>query len=250
MATPHGDQLIGGLQQEYWREIWETKYYPDEAWSDLGGGGWLEVAIPEEYGGQGRGISELATVIEAVEATGGWPMTLKFVISPLFGGETLTSHDTEQIYPQTESLTPMMNYPDLDRVKPGAIGKSMFPDFDHEAWIEDDGNRLNPGEECELVKTDSAAMVGYYKQPEKTKETLQDRKIYSGDVVRQDEDGHFYYVDRKKFMVRRGGENISAQEVENVVDELDGVSESAIVPVPTISTAMRSRHTYCARVRA
>jgi crotonobetaine/carnitine-CoA ligase len=75
-------------------------------------------------------------------------------------------------------------------------------------------------------------MQGYWKQPEKTNETLQDGKTYSGDIVRQDEDGYFYYLDRKKFMVRRSGENISAQEVENVIDEHPDISESAIIPVP------------------
>ena len=141
--------------------------------------------------------------------------------------------DVVQIYSQTESLTLLMNHPNLDRVRPGAIGKPMFPDFGHEAWAEDDdSNRLDPGELGELVRTDPAAMVGYYEQPLKTEETLRDGRTYSGDIVRQDEEGYFYYVDRKKFMVRRGGENISAQEVENVLDEFSGISESAIVPVP------------------
>lgn len=163
---------------------------------------------------------------------------LELAIGPISGElwehfEEKFDLDVVQIYSQTESLTLLMNHPDLDRVRPGAIGKPMFPDLDHEAWIEDeDGTRLEPPAHGELIRTDPAAMVGYYERPEKTEETLHDGKIYSGDVVRQDEDGYFYYVDRKKFMVRRGGENISAQEVENVVDELPGVSESAIVPVP------------------
>jgi len=138
-----------------------------------------------------------------------------------------------QIYSQTESLTLLMNYPDVEEMSVGAIGKPMFPDFGHEAWVEgEDGTRLGPGEEGELVRTDPAAMIEYWDRPAKTEETLRDGKIYSGDVVRTDEDSFFYYVDRKKFMIRRSGENISAQEVESVIDELPGVSESAIIPVP------------------
>ena len=68
--------------------------------------------------------------------------------------------------------------------------------------------------------------------PEKTEETLRDGVIYSGDIVRSDEEGYYYYVDRKKFMVRRSGENISAQEIENVIDERPDVEESAIIPTP------------------
>lgn len=88
--------LIEDYGEEYWRGIREEKRYPEEAWTDLGEGGWLGVAIPEEYGGQGMGMKELAAVIEEVGAAGGWPMTLKFVISPVFGGETLVAHGTEQ----------------------------------------------------------------------------------------------------------------------------------------------------------
>lgn len=87
--------LIEEYGREYWREIREERRYPEEAWRDLGEHGWLGVAIPEEYGGQGLGIQELAMVIEEVGAAGGWPMTLKFVLSPLFGGETLVAHGTE-----------------------------------------------------------------------------------------------------------------------------------------------------------
>jgi crotonobetaine/carnitine-CoA ligase len=138
-----------------------------------------------------------------------------------------------QIYSQTESPTLLMNHPDPDRVRVGALGKPMFPDEGHEAWvIDEDGDEVAPDELGELVRTDPGAMIGYWDQPEKTEETLRDGTIYSGDVVRRDADGYFYYVDRKKFMVRRSGENIAAQEVENVIDELPGVVTSAIIPVP------------------
>ena len=138
-----------------------------------------------------------------------------------------------QIYSQSESPTLLMNHPDPAKVKVGAIGKPMFPDEGHEAWVEDeDGNRVDPGTPGELVRTDPGSMIEYWNQPEKTRETLRDGNTYSGDVVKQDEDGYLYYIDRKKFMVRRGGENISAQEVENVIDELPGVETSAIFPVP------------------
>jgi acyl-CoA synthetase (AMP-forming)/AMP-acid ligase II len=138
-----------------------------------------------------------------------------------------------QLYSQTESLTVLANHPDPEKVRVGSIGKPMFPDLGHEAWVEDeDGNELGPGERGELVRTDPGAMIGYRDLPEKTRETLRERVVYSGDVVYRDEEGYVYYVDRKKFMVRRAGENVSAQEVEDVIDELDGVSESAVIPAP------------------
>ncbi|WP_255150843.1 class I adenylate-forming enzyme family protein [Halorarius halobius] len=141
--------------------------------------------------------------------------------------------DVVQIYSQTESTTLLMNHPDLDARKPTAIGKPMFPDLGHEAWVLDEaGEEVPAGETGELVRTDPGCMDGYWNMPEKTTETLREGKIHSGDVVRRDEEGFLYYVDRKKFMIRRGGENISAQEIETVVDELPGVAESAAIPVP------------------
>ncbi|MEF8774791.1 MAG: AMP-binding protein, partial [Halobacteriales archaeon] len=138
-----------------------------------------------------------------------------------------------QLYSQTESLTLLANHPERQAVKIGAIGEPMFADLGHEAWVEgEDGERLPPDTEGELVRTDPGHMLEYRDMPEKTRETLRDGAIYSGDVVTMDADGHCYYVDRKKFMVRRAGENISAQQVEDVIDELDGVAESAVIPVP------------------
>ncbi|MFB6310535.1 MAG: class I adenylate-forming enzyme family protein [Salinirussus sp.] len=138
-----------------------------------------------------------------------------------------------QLYSQTESLTLLANHPAPDQVKIGAIGQPMFPDLGHEAWVEsEDGDRLPPDTEGELVRTDPGHMLEYRDMPEKTRETLRNGAIYSGDIVTVDADGYFYYVDRKKFMVRRAGENISAQQVEDVIDEHEGVAESAIIPVP------------------
>jgi crotonobetaine/carnitine-CoA ligase len=163
---------------------------------------------------------------------------LEWAIGPIATGvwedfEATFDLDVLQLYSQTESLTVLANHPDPDKVKIGAIGQPMFPDLGHEAWVEDEeGNRLPPGEEGELLRTDPGAMLEYRDRPEKTRETLRDGTIYSGDVVYQDEDGYVYYVDRQKFMIRRAGENISAQQVEDVIDELDGVAESAVIPVP------------------
>lgn len=87
--------LMEKYDEEYWSEIRRTGEFPEAAWEDLGENAWLGVAIPEEYGGQGMGIDEMAIVIEEVGAAGAWPLGLKFVLSPVFGGETLVAHGTE-----------------------------------------------------------------------------------------------------------------------------------------------------------
>ena len=138
-----------------------------------------------------------------------------------------------QLYSQTENPVLLVNYPDLDERRHGAIGKPMFPDLGHEVkLVDDEGEEVPPGEPGELLRTDVGAMAEYLGMPEATAETIRDGWLHSGDVARADADGFYYYVDRKKFMVRRAGENISAREVENVIDELDGVEASAVFPAP------------------
>lgn len=88
--------LMDSYDDAYWADIRESGRYPSEVWTELGENGWLGVAIPEKYGGQGMGIQELALVIEELGASGGWPITLQIVVSPLFGGETLVAHGTEE----------------------------------------------------------------------------------------------------------------------------------------------------------
>ena len=76
-------------------------------------------------------------------------------------------------------------------------------------------------------------MKGYYKEPEKTKEAIRDGWFYTGDYVYQDEDGYFFFVERKKDIIRRKGENVSSAEVEAVINENSKVSEAAVIPVPS-----------------
>ena len=75
-------------------------------------------------------------------------------------------------------------------------------------------------------------MLGYYRKPEANAETFYREWLCTGDLFRQDENGYFYIVGRKKDMVRRNAENIACREVEAVLRELDAVKEAAVVAVP------------------
>jgi crotonobetaine/carnitine-CoA ligase len=74
-------------------------------------------------------------------------------------------------------------------------------------------------------------MQGYFDAPQKTAEVLRDGSVYTGDLGYQDEDGFFYYSGRKKDSLRRRGENVSAWEVERVINAHPAVEESAVVGV-------------------
>lgn len=73
---------------------------------------------------------------------------------------------------------------------------------------------------------------GYFKNPEATKEIWQDGWLNTGDVVREDENGYLYFVDRRKNVIRRSGENIAALEVEAGLVGAPGVLEALVTAVP------------------
>src|SRR5699024_8851171 len=74
---------------------------------------------------------------------------------------------------------------------------------------------------------------GYFKNEEATRETwTEDDWFCTGDVVQQGHDGMLYFVDRKKHIVRRSGENIAAAEVEAMLQAHDDVAQVAVIPAP------------------
>lgn len=101
------------------------------------------------------------------------------------------------------------------------------------AVVDEAGNQLGDNEVGELVFRGPAHMLGYFHDPEKTAEALRDGWLYTGDMARRDTDGQYYFVDRKKDIVRRRGENVSSLEVEMVINDHPAVLESAVVGVPS-----------------
>lgn len=99
-----------------------------------------------------------------------------------------------------------------------------------------DGRQAGPGEEGELLLRNGAMMQGYHNDPERTAEALRDGWLYTGDLVRFDEDGYFYFVDRKKDIIRTRGENVAPLEVERVLNAHPAVEHAAVVGVPSEHT--------------
>ncbi len=75
-------------------------------------------------------------------------------------------------------------------------------------------------------------MRGYYRDPEQTKAAFRDGWFLTGDLVRRDEDGYFFFVSRKKDIIRRRGENIAGAELDRVISAHPGVHEAAAIPIP------------------
>ena len=80
----------------YWSRCEEEHRFPDEVFKDLGDGGWLGLCIPEEYGGGGQGLLELAVANDTLCASGGTQGTFIYVTTPGFGAITLVRHGTDE----------------------------------------------------------------------------------------------------------------------------------------------------------
>jgi crotonobetaine/carnitine-CoA ligase len=116
--------------------------------------------------------------------------------------------------------------------KLGSIGKPL-PYFEVRIAGED-GRFLGPGERGEIwvrEKVPGVIMTGYFANPEATSAALKDGWLRTGDLGYADAEGFLYFAGRKKDSLRRRGENISAWEVERVLNEHPAVAESAVIGV-------------------
>jgi len=75
--------------------------------------------------------------------------------------------------------------------------------------------------------------MGYLNRPDATAEAWRNGWFHTGDLVRKDADGNYFFVDRKKDAVRRSGENVSSLEVEAEVASFKGIAEAAVVGIPS-----------------
>jgi crotonobetaine/carnitine-CoA ligase len=111
-----------------------------------------------------------------------------------------------------------------------------LPVLGYEARLVDrDGSACAPGQPGELlVRSHSrwGLFHGYEGDPEATAATLVDGWLHTGDILRRDEDGYLYFVDREKDIIKRAGENISAREIERTLEMHPGIVEAAVVGRP------------------
>lgn len=139
-----------------------------------------------------------------------------------------------QLYGMTETVAIPLMRPLNDDSDHLTIGEEVC---DYQVILRDEqGKEVEIGEEGEISvygKPGITIMKEYFKNPEATEEAIQDSWLYTGDMARKDPaTGRFYFVDRKKDMMKRAGENIAAGEVEAVLNEHEAVFESAVISVP------------------
>jgi long-chain acyl-CoA synthetase len=98
--------------------------------------------------------------------------------------------------------------------------------------VGDDGEDVVQGEVGELFSRSPYLFAGYRERPEETQKSMRDGWVSAGDLARQDEEGFYYIVGRKKEMIISGGINIYPREVESVLEEHPSIAESAVVGMP------------------
>jgi carnitine-CoA ligase len=138
-----------------------------------------------------------------------------------------------ELYGMTEcGCATLMNPPGAIRV--GSLGLPLgFVEAD---VVDDDDRPVPPDVRGELVVRPRAPytmFLGYLNKPEKTVESWRNLWFHTGDYMTRDADGYYYFVDRKKDVIRRRGENLAPYDVESVLNRHPAVFESVVVGVPS-----------------
>lgn len=132
-------------------------------------------------------------------------------------------------YGQTES-SPLGTTSAPEDFQPASIG---IADTGVTVKVFDDDDREVPaGTHGEIVIRGPAVMMGYWRNPEATKKTLRGGWLHTGDIGYQNAEGQFFFVDRKKDMIKTGGENVSSQEVEGAILRHPKVAMAAVMGIP------------------
>jgi crotonobetaine/carnitine-CoA ligase len=139
-----------------------------------------------------------------------------------------------EYYGMTEiGLATMMPW---DDVRPGSCGKAMSEWYDIRIADPETDEALPTGEIGELLVRPKEAWAfsqGYWEMPDKTFEALRNVWYHTGDALRRDAEGYYYFVDRMRDVIRRRAENISSYDIERVLAEHPAVAECAAVAVPS-----------------
>ena len=123
-------------------------------------------------------------------------------------------------------------YNPFDRIKVGSIG---LPVAHQRVEIVNESDEILPSYEHGeiLIRPEKpyTMMLGYYKDPEATMHACRNLWFHTGDIAYRDEEGYIYYVGRQAHFIRRRGENVSSEEVEDVINTHPAVKESGVVGV-------------------
>jgi acyl-CoA synthetase (AMP-forming)/AMP-acid ligase II len=154
-------------------------------------------------------------------------------------GQTETASTITMLPPDAHEIRE--GDPDYDQKmkRLGSIGKPL-PDVEVRI-VDEDGHDVALGENGEIVARGERLMKGYWNREEATRETLRGGWLYTGDLGYWDDEGFIFLSGRAKDFLKRGGEMIAPEEVEQIIMSHPAVDEAAIIGVPDIEWGERVR---------
>jgi acyl-CoA synthetase (AMP-forming)/AMP-acid ligase II len=147
-------------------------------------------------------------------------------------GQTETASTITALGPEDHHITGTPEEKEKKLKRLASIGKPMA-DVQMKVIDQETGQTLGPNEVGEILARGPRVMSGYWKDEEKTAKTIdKDGWVHTGDIGYVDEDGYYFLAGRSSDIIIRAGENISPEELENVIREHPGVEDVAVIGVP------------------
>jgi long-chain acyl-CoA synthetase len=169
---------------------------------------------------------DLRSLKGAVSGAAGLPLEVQQRFQELTGARLIEGYGLTEASPVTHCV------PLLSDHAPGTIGVPL-PSTDAAIFDQETGTqRLGPGELGELAVRGPQVMQGYWNRPDESAQVLRDGWLFTGDIARQDADGFFSIVDRKKDMILSGGMNVYPRDVEEPLYLHPKVREAVAVGIP------------------
>jgi long-chain acyl-CoA synthetase len=184
--------------------------------------------VPTMYGAllhhPGREDYDTSTLRTCITGGASMPVEVLRGFEQAFEAIVLEGYGLSETSPVSSS-----NHPDRER-RPGSIGTPL--EGVEMKVVDENDEEVPQGEVGEIVIRGHNIMKGYWQRPDATDEAMRGGWFHSGDMAREDEDGYFYIVDRKKDLIIRGGYNVFPREVEEILYEHPGIREAAVVGLP------------------
>ncbi len=146
--------------------------------------------------------------------------------------ELIPSVTVQENFGMAEGMLMFVRLDDPEDVRMETVGRPVSPD-DEVRLVDDDDNEVAPGEVGELLARGPYTLRGYFGVPEYNARAFSSDGFYrSGDLMRRHPSGNYMVEGRKKDLINRGGEKISAEEIENLILTHPAVQNVACVPMP------------------
>ena len=147
-------------------------------------------------------------------------------------GQTETASTITMLPPDDHILDGSPEEIEIKLKRLTSIGKPL--DDVEVTIVDEEGRPVNEGETGEIVARGSRMMTGYWQEESATQDAMRDGWIYTGDLGYQDHDGYIFLSGRAKDFIKRGGEMISPEEVEQVLRSHPEIEDAAVIGVPDV----------------